>query len=91
MPQHLEIDDVLAWGMTATDLLWLGGGLVASWWIYLHLPGLPPLRLALALPSAAAGCLLGPARLGGRPLRALGSDLLAFCSRPRRLLYGGGR
>ncbi len=91
VPQNLELEDVLAWSMTAADLLWLGGGLTAAWWIYLHLPAPMPLRIAVAVPPALVAGLLGPSRVGGRPLRKLASELLAFCSRPRRRIYRGGR
>ncbi len=89
VPQHLEVEDVLAWGLTATDLLWLIAGLAATWWIYLHLAGPLPVRVSVAAPPALAGGLLGPVRLGDQPLRVLGTDLLGFWLRPRRRTYGG--
>lgn len=89
MPQHLEVEDVLAWGLTATDLLWLIAGLAAAWWAYLHLSGPLPVRAGLAVPPAAAGLVLGPARLGDRAIRTIATELLAFVSRPRRSTYGG--
>ncbi len=91
MPQHLEVEDVLAWGMSATDLIWLVGPLAAAWWIYFHLPAPLPVRIAVTAPPAVLGCLLGPAQFGGRSLRGFASALLAFISRPRCQTYGGKR
>ena len=87
VPQHLEIEDVLVWGLSATDLLWLAGGLLAGWWIYLNLPAPLPLLVATAGLPGIAGAALGPCRLAERPLRAWIAELLAFALRPRRRSY----
>ena len=87
VPQHLEIEDVLVWGLSATDLLWLAGGLLAGWWIYLNLPAPLPLQVAAAAPPVVAGLALGPGRFAERPLRAWVAELLAFAVRPRRRMY----
>ena len=87
VPQHLEIEDVLVWGLSATDLMWLAGGLLVGWWIYLNLPAPLPLQLAAAAPAAIAGSVLGPGRFAERPLRSRIAELLAFASRPRRRVY----
>lgn len=90
VPQHLEIEDVLVWGLSATDLLWLAAGLLVGWWLVLNLPLPLPLQVAAAAPPALAGAVLGPGRLAGRPLRAWIIELLAFAIRPRRGLYRSG-
>lgn len=90
VPQHLEIEDVLVWGLTATDLLWLAGGLLVAWWIVLNLPAPLPLQVTAATPAAVAGAVFGPARLAGRPLRAWIAELIGFAMRPRRRVYRGG-
>ena len=89
VPQHLEIEDVLVWGLSAADLLWLAGGLLVGWWIVLNLPAPLQLQLAAAAPAAIAGAVFGPGRLAGRPLRAWTTELLAFALRPRRRVYRG--
>jgi len=89
VPQHLEIEDVLVFGLSAADLLWLAGGLLVGWWIVLNLPAPFPLQLAAAAPAAIAGSVLGPARLAGRPVRTWMAELLAFAARPRRRVYRG--
>jgi len=90
VPQHLEIEDVLVWGLNATDLLWLAAGLLVGWWLVLNLPAPLPLQMAAAAPVALAGAVLGPGRLSGRPLRAWITELISFAVRPRRRLYQGG-
>jgi hypothetical protein len=89
VPQHLEIEDVLVFGLSAADLLWLAGGLLVGWWILLNLPAPFPLQLAAAAPAVIAGALFGPARLADRPLRAWSTELMAFALRPRRRGYRG--
>ncbi|MDQ6691737.1 MAG: PrgI family protein [Candidatus Dormibacteraeota bacterium] len=90
VPQHLEIEDVLVWGLSATDLLWMAGGLLIAWWIVLSLPAPLPLQVTAASLAAIAGALLGPGRLAGRPLRVWVTDLIGFARRPRRRVYRGG-
>ena len=87
VPQHLEIEDVLVWGLSATDLLWLAGGLLAGWWIDLNLLAPLPLQLAAAALPAIAGAALGPCRFAERPLRAWVAELLGFVLRPRHRSY----
>jgi hypothetical protein len=89
VPQHLELEDVLVWGLSATDLLWLAGGLLFAWWIVLNLPTPLPLQVTVAAPAAIAGAVLGPCRFFGRPLRAWIAELMAFALRPRLRVYRG--
>jgi hypothetical protein len=91
VPQHLELEDVLVWNLTAGDLVWLAGSLACGWWLYLHLPTAAALRIAAALPEVLLGALLGPARLAERPLRTWAAELLAYLTRARRRPYGGAR
>jgi hypothetical protein len=91
VPQHLELEDVLVWNLTAGDLVWLAGGLACGWWLYLHLPTAAALRIAAAVPEVLLGALLGPARLAERPLRSWAAELLAYLTRARRHAYGGAR
>ena len=89
MPQHLELDDVVVFGLSATDLLYLVGGSILGWWLYVALPIDVAVRVVGAGASAAAGSLFGIARVDGRSARAWIVVLLAFVVRPRVLRIGG--
>lgn len=86
VPQHLELQDVVAWGLGAVDLLCVIGALTVSWWLYLTLSADPALRLALVLPIAAAGLACGFVRVGDVALREWASLALAYLLRPRVLV-----
>jgi hypothetical protein len=89
VPQHLELEDVIAWGLGPTDLFCVVvGGVVASW-LYLALPGEPVLRLSAAIPPAAVGVALGVLRTGERALREWLLIALAYALRPHVLVSGG--
>ena len=89
VPQNLELDDVVAWGMGATDLLCLVGGAVVSWWLYLAAPGELASRVLLAAPGVVVGLALGLVRVEGRSLREWLITASAFLVRPRVLRVGG--
>lgn len=89
VPQHLELEDVVAWGLGAVDLLWLVGGVAGGWWLYLALPGDVPLRVVAAVPVIAFGAGLGIARYGDLTLRRWGGLALRFALRPRLLVTRG--
>jgi hypothetical protein len=89
VPQHLEIRDLIAWGMTATDLVCTALGGLVAWWIYLRLPGPAPLRVLVAVPALFIGLALGPAAYGERSLREWLFAALAYLRRPRLRVYGG--
>ena len=91
MPQHLELEDVIAWGLGAVDLICVAVGAAAGWWLYAYIPADLDIRVAAATPFAVAGLALGVVRIGELALRdwiALG---VQYAMRPRRLLVGGGR
>jgi hypothetical protein len=89
VPQNLELDDVVAWGMGATDLLCLIAGAVVSWWIYLAAPGELALRVAFAAPGVVVALAMGLVRVDGRSLREWLIVASAFVTRPRVLRVGG--
>lgn len=89
VPQNLELDDVVAWGLGATDLLCLIAGAVLSWWIYLAAPGELATRVTLAAPGVVVGSALGLVRLDERSLRVWLIAATAFLARPRLLRVGG--
>ena len=89
VPQHLELEDVVAWGLGATDLLWVVGGAAAGWWLYLAIPGGLAMRVIAAAPVVVVGLSFGFLRLGDMSLRAWMATLASFGRRPRYLVYGG--
>src|SRR2546428_2171783 len=64
VPQHLELEDVVAWGLGVIDLLSLVAGAAAAWWLYLAVPGELALRLVAAAPAALIGLSFGVMRIG---------------------------
>lgn len=89
VPQHLELEDVIAWGMGPVDLLCLVAGALFAWWLYLALPADPGLRAAAATPPALAGLGLGVFRVGELALREWVGMVAAYALRPRVLTTGG--
>ena len=90
VPQHLELEDVLAFGMGAVDLVLLGASALLAAWFYMRATLAPvELRVVLGFLVLGTGGLLGPARLAGVPIRELGLAALAFLKRPRRRTYAG--
>jgi hypothetical protein len=89
VPQHLELDDVLVWGLGAVDLMILAAGAAAAWWLYLVAPGDLALRLSGACPAALAGAVLGVGHLGDRSIRDWLLIWIAYIARPRLRTYGG--
>ncbi len=90
MPQHLELEDVIAWGLGATDLLCVAAGAASAWWLYLNLPLGFDLRVAVAAPLVLAGLALGTLRFGELALRDWLRIALRYASRPRTLICGDG-
>jgi hypothetical protein len=91
VPQHLDLEDVLIWGLGGIDLLLLVAGGLVAWWLYLALPIPFGARLAVASLVAGACTLLSLGRAGDRTLRGVLLIVAGYLRRPRRHLYGGGR
>jgi hypothetical protein len=89
VPQHLELDDVIAWGLGAIDLMWVAAGAAAGWWLYAYLPADLDLRIAAATPLAIAGLALGIVRIGDLALRDWIALAAHFAVRPHQLFVGG--
>ena len=89
VPQHLELEDVLAWGLGPVDLLCVFVGVVTSWWLHLALPETAVLQFAGVVPPAVTGVALGILRLGQISLRDWLVFALAYALRPRILVVGG--
>ena len=91
VPQHLELDDVVAWGLGAGDLLCIALGCVGAWSVVSSLDAALPLRVLLAAPVLAAGSALGVVRVGSRSLRSWAAAAAAFLMRRRVLVTGSSR
>jgi hypothetical protein len=89
VPQHLELEDVIAWGLEAVDLMWVAAGASAGWWLYAYVPADLDIRIAAATPVVIAGLALGTLRIGDLALRDWMALAARFALRPRRLLVGG--
>ena len=88
MPQNLELEDVIAWGLEAVDLMWVAAGAAAGWWLYDYLPADIDVRIAAATPLAIAGLVLGIVRIGDLALRDWIALAVRYTLRPRVLLVG---
>ena len=88
MPQHLELEDVIAWGLEAIDLMWVAAGATAGWSLYAYVPAVLDVRIATATPFVIAGLALGIVRIGDLALRDWIALAANFSLRPRRLLVG---
>jgi len=86
VPQHLELADVVAFGLGAADLVCIACGAVAAWWLWTAFDVTTLLRAAVAAPALAIGLGLGFIRIGGEDLRAWALRLARFAARPRLLL-----
>jgi len=89
--QHLELDDVLAFGMGAVDLMLLGAGVLCAAWLYMRLGAPLMVRLTVCLPALGGGVLLGPARIGAQSVREHLLGAASYLGRPRLRLYRGDR
>ena len=87
VPQHLELGDVVAWGLGAVDLLFVVGGALCGWWLHLAVPN-ELAGVALAAPLALAGLALGVVRIADCGLRTWLWLAMAFALRPRLLVTG---
>ncbi len=86
MPQHLELDDVIAWGMGAADLLCVIAGAVVGWWLYLACAGELWLRLLCGGLALMLGVALGLPRIGDLALREWLLIAASYLLRPRVLV-----
>ena len=90
VPQHLELEDIVAWGLGVVDLLCVLAGAAAAWWLYLAIPGDVALRTVAAAPAVLTGLSIGLLRFGGIGLREWVVIAMRYVSRPRVLITGGG-
>src|SRR2546428_7260812 len=90
VPQHLELEDVVAWGLGVVDLLCVLAGAAAAWWLYLAIPGDVVLRMVVAAPAVLTGLSIGLLRFGDVGLRQWTVIAMQYWARPRLLITGGG-
>ena len=90
VPQHLELEDIVAWGLGVVDLLCVLAGAAAAWWLYLAIPGDVALRTVAAAPAVLTGLSIGLLRFDGIGLREWVVIAMRYASRPRVLITGGG-
>jgi len=88
VPQHLELDDVLAWGLSAVDLLCVIACAGVGWWLYLTVPGELAVRVLVAAPAVLLGLALGALRLGELSMRDWFALALSYGLRSRVLVTG---
>jgi hypothetical protein len=88
VPQHLDLDDVVAFGLGASDLVFVVAGVALGWWLYLAVPDPFALRVVVAAPAATLGSAFGIVRVNERALREWVWLLGAYVVRARVLVTG---
>jgi hypothetical protein len=88
VPQHLELNDVVAWGLETTDLVCVVSGAAVGWWLYLAIPDPFALRVVVAAPAVILGFAFGVVRLGERALREWLWLVARYVLRARVLVSG---
>jgi len=88
VPQHLELNDVVAWGLETSDLVFVVSGAAVGWWLYLALPDSFALRVGVAAPVVILGFAFGILRLDERALREWLWLVASFLLRARVLVSG---
>ena len=86
VPQHLDLEDVLLWGLGAVDVLFVAAAGVIAWWLWISVPILP-IRVAAAAPIVLVGAVLGPGTFQERALREWLVTLARYRARPRRRVF----
>jgi hypothetical protein len=89
VPQYLELEDVVAWGLGAADLLCAAAGAAVGWWLYVSMPGDAALRMLAAIVVAGIGVTFGVVRVGEIALRDWLAIAAAYALRPRLFVSGG--
>jgi hypothetical protein len=88
VPQHLDLEDVVAWGLGASDLVCVVTGVLVGWWLYLAMPEPLVLRVGAAAPAVTLGFALGVPRVAGRALREWLLIATLYLLRARVLVTG---
>ena len=88
VPQHLELTDVVAWGLGTADLACVLLGGASAWWLYLVVPGELVIRVACATLPAGVGLALAVVRTPGGPLRDRAVIFVRYVGRRGALVTG---
>jgi hypothetical protein len=86
LPADVELEDKLAFGLTARQLLLLGATALITYTLYSLVSSSLPLAAVLCTPVAASGCVLALGRRDGLPADRLARIALRHLLRPRRRL-----
>ncbi len=89
MPQSLDLDDRLAFDLTARQLAALAAPCLLAWFCVTALPAAVPLvaRVVLATPLLVGGAVLAWLDIRGRSLDAWARDLWRYWRLPRTFSY----
>ncbi|MFZ0217602.1 MAG: PrgI family protein [Candidatus Dormiibacterota bacterium] len=85
IPQDVDLEDRLVFGLTPVRFGYLVIGGLAAFTVWSAQWGPAPIRLAVALPLAAAGLALAWGRLAGRAVDGWVADALRFLARNVRV------
>jgi len=88
VPQHLELTDVVAWGLGTADLACVLLGGASAWWLYSAVPGELVSRVACAALPAGVGLALAVVRTPGGSLRDWAVIFARYVQRRGALLTG---
>ena len=88
VPQHLELTDVVAWGLGTADLACVLLGGASAWWLYLAVPGEVLIRVACSALPAGVGLAFAVVRTPGGPLRDWALTFVRYMHRRGALLTG---
>lgn len=86
LPADVELEDKLAFGLTARQLLLLGATALITYTVYSLMSSSLPVAAALCAPVAACGCVLALGRKDGLPADRLARLALGYLASPRRRL-----
>ena len=90
VPQHLELTDVVAWGLGTADLACVLLGGASAWWLYLAVPGELVIRVACSALPASVGLAFAVVRTPGGPLRDWAVIFARYVGRRGALVTGFG-
>ena len=88
VPQHLDLTDVVAWGLGTADLACVLIGGASAWWLYVAVPGELLIRVVSATLPAMVGLALAVVRTPSGRLRSLVVIFARYLGRRGALVTG---